>query len=148
MIKAMRILSLASLPMTGAATAMAANDGGGVGGKSRRLAPRTGSQQTNTPATGYRSGCDIHPSRTDLPGDGRSDRVDFNPMQRTLRVPPRVAVAQKTNPAVSRLGVPRPRTGLKFDGCAPECAVDCRPATRLIRKRKWLRRRPRCAFRN
>jgi hypothetical protein len=51
MIKTMRILSMASLLMTGAATAMAANDGGGVGSKAV-TGTETGSQQTNTPATG------------------------------------------------------------------------------------------------
>ena len=49
--KTMQILSMASLLMTGAATAMAANDGGGVGSKAV-TGTETGSQQTNTPATG------------------------------------------------------------------------------------------------
>ena len=49
--KTMQILSMASLLMTGAATAMAANDGGGVGSRGV-TGTQLGSQQTNTPATG------------------------------------------------------------------------------------------------
>ena len=49
--KTMQILSMASLLMTGAATAMAANDSGGVGSKGV-TGTETGSQQTNIPATG------------------------------------------------------------------------------------------------
>jgi hypothetical protein len=51
MTKTMRILSMASLLAMGAATAMAANDGGGVGSKAV-TGTATGSQQTNIPATG------------------------------------------------------------------------------------------------
>ena len=53
MIKTMQILSVAALLMTGAATAMAANDSdaGGVGSRAV-TGTQTGSQQTNTPATG------------------------------------------------------------------------------------------------
>jgi hypothetical protein len=49
--KTMQILSMASLLMTGAAMAMAANDSGGVGSKGV-TGTETGSQQTNIPATG------------------------------------------------------------------------------------------------
>ena len=49
--KTMQILSMASLLMTGAAIAMAANDSGGVGSKGV-TGIETGSQQTNIPATG------------------------------------------------------------------------------------------------
>jgi hypothetical protein len=50
--KTMQILSMASLLMTGAATAMAANDGGGGVGSKGVTGTQLGSQQTNTPATG------------------------------------------------------------------------------------------------
>jgi hypothetical protein len=52
MTKTMRILGVASLLMTGAATAMA--QGGDAGGVSSKAVTgtQTGSQQTNTPATG------------------------------------------------------------------------------------------------
>jgi hypothetical protein len=52
MIKTMRILSMASLLMMGAATAMAANDGGGGVGSKGVTGTELGSQQTNIPATG------------------------------------------------------------------------------------------------
>ena len=51
MTKAMRILGVTSLLMTGAATAMAQNDAGGVSSRAV-TGTQTGSQQTNTPATG------------------------------------------------------------------------------------------------
>ena len=53
--KTMRILSMASLLMMGAATAMAANDGGGVGSNAV-TGTELRSQQTNTPATGTATG--------------------------------------------------------------------------------------------
>jgi hypothetical protein len=49
--KTIQILSMTTLLMTGAATAMAANDGGGVGSKAV-TGTELGSQQTNIPATG------------------------------------------------------------------------------------------------
>jgi hypothetical protein len=51
MTKTIWILSMASLLMTGVATAMAANEGGGVGSKGV-TGTELGSQQTNIPATG------------------------------------------------------------------------------------------------
>jgi hypothetical protein len=73
MIKTMRVLSMASFLMTGAATAMAANDGGGVGSKAV-TGTETGSQQTNTPATGSALGAtSTQAAPTSL---CRSDRVD------------------------------------------------------------------------
>jgi hypothetical protein len=51
MTKAMRILGVTSLLVTGAATAMAQNDAGGVSSRAM-TGTQTGSQQTNTPATG------------------------------------------------------------------------------------------------
>ena len=51
MTKAMRILGVTSLLVTGAATAMAQNDAGGVSSRAV-TGTQTGSQQTNTPATG------------------------------------------------------------------------------------------------
>jgi hypothetical protein len=59
MTKTMHILGVASLLMTGAATAMAQAGGGNEGGgvSSRAVTgTRTGSQQTNTPATGTAMG--------------------------------------------------------------------------------------------
>src|ERR1700722_4102385 len=59
MTKTMRILGVASLLMTGAATAMAQAGGGNEGGgiSSRAVTgTQTGSQQTNTPATGTAMG--------------------------------------------------------------------------------------------
>ena len=50
--KTIQIISMASLLMTGAATAMAANDGGGGVGSRGVTGTQTGSQQTNIPATG------------------------------------------------------------------------------------------------
>jgi hypothetical protein len=51
MTKTIRILGMAALLMMGAATAMAAGDGGGVSSKAV-TGTETGSQQTNIPATG------------------------------------------------------------------------------------------------
>jgi hypothetical protein len=73
--KTIRILSMAVVLMTGAATAMAAGDGGGVSSKAV-TGTETGSQQTNTPATGTALGATSTPNRADLPGDRRPDRVD------------------------------------------------------------------------
>jgi hypothetical protein len=50
--KTIQIITMASLLMTGAATAMAANDGGGGVGSRGVTGTQTGSQQTNIPATG------------------------------------------------------------------------------------------------
>jgi hypothetical protein len=65
--KTMQILSVASLLMTGAATAMAANDGGGVGSKAV-TGTETGSQQTNTPATGTALGATSTQAAPTYPG--------------------------------------------------------------------------------
>ena len=56
MTKGLRVLGMASLLMTGVATAMAAGgDEGGVGSRAVTGA-QTGSQQTNVPATGSAQG--------------------------------------------------------------------------------------------
>ena len=73
--KTMRILSVASLLMTGPAIAMAANDGGGVGSKGRDR-HRDGKPADEYAGDWYRTGCDIHPNRADLPSDRRPDWVD------------------------------------------------------------------------
>ena len=65
--KTMQILSMASLLMTGAATAMAANDGGGVGSRGV-TGTVTGSQQMNTPATGSAMGATSNPTAPAYPG--------------------------------------------------------------------------------
>ena len=65
--KTMQILGMASLLMTGAATAMAANDGGGVGSKGV-TGTETGSQQTNTPATGTALGATSTQAAPTYPG--------------------------------------------------------------------------------
>ena len=65
--KTMQILSVASLLMTGAATAMAANDGGGVGSKAV-TGTETGSQQTNIPATGSALGATSKQTAPTSPG--------------------------------------------------------------------------------
>jgi hypothetical protein len=67
MIKTMRILSMASFLMAGAATAMAANDGGGVGSKAV-TGTETGSQQSNTPATGTALGATSTQTAPTKPG--------------------------------------------------------------------------------
>jgi hypothetical protein len=66
MTKTMRILTMTSLLMTGAATAMAANDGGGVGSKAV-TGTETGSQQTNIPATGSALGATSNKAGTTYP---------------------------------------------------------------------------------
>jgi hypothetical protein len=66
MTKTMRILSMVSLLVTGAATAMAANDGGGVGSKAV-TGTETGSQQTNIPATGSALGATSNQPGTAYP---------------------------------------------------------------------------------
>ena len=65
--KAMRILSMASLLMMGAATAMAANDGGGVGSKDV-TGTELRSQQTNTPASGTALGATSTQTAPTYPG--------------------------------------------------------------------------------
>jgi hypothetical protein len=67
--KTMRILSMASLLMTGAATAMAAGDAdaGGVGSKAV-TGTQLGSPQTNTPATGTALGPTSNQTRPTSPG--------------------------------------------------------------------------------
>ena len=65
--KTMQILSVASLLMTGAATAMAANDGGGVGSKAV-TGTETGRQQTNIPATGSALGATSKQTAPAYPG--------------------------------------------------------------------------------
>jgi hypothetical protein len=65
--KTMRLLSMAALLMTGAATAMAAGDGGGVSSKAV-TGTETGSQQTNTPATGTALGATSTQTAPTYPG--------------------------------------------------------------------------------
>jgi hypothetical protein len=66
--KTMRILSIASLLMTGAATAMAAaGDTGDVGSKSV-TGTKLGSPQTNTPATGTAPGATSTQTAPTYPG--------------------------------------------------------------------------------
>jgi hypothetical protein len=63
--KTMRILSIAALLMTGAATAIA--DNGGVSSKAV-TGTETGSQQTNTPATGSALGATSTQTAPTYPG--------------------------------------------------------------------------------
>ena len=65
--KTIRILSMAVVLMTGAATAMAAGDGGGVSSKAV-TGTETGSQQTNTPATGTALGATSTQTAPTYPG--------------------------------------------------------------------------------
>ena len=65
--KTMRILSMASLLMMGAGTAMAANYGGGVGSKAV-TGTELRSQQTNTPASGTALGATATQTAPTYPG--------------------------------------------------------------------------------
>ena len=69
MTKAIRILDVTSLLMTGAATAMAQAGGEGGGVSSRAVTgTQTGSQQTNTPATGTAMGATSNQTAPTYPG--------------------------------------------------------------------------------